>query len=320
MLDIAHQDYESAARTVLRFLHDRLGFDLWMITRAQGDDWIVLQAEDHGYGVVDGSVFRWADSFCSRMVEGQGPRVAPRSNEVPAYASAPIGRDVKIEAYIGVPLTWQDGSLFGTLCAIHPKEQPETLTKELPLVELLAAMLATILHGEMGLAAEKRRAERAVAEASLDALTGLYNRRGWNELLVDEEERCRRFGTSACVISIDLDGLKQVNDTQGHQAGDGLLRRAAIALREAVRQQDVPARFGGDEFMILGVDCDECAAATLAERIENVLRVHQIDASIGYSLRDPALGLATAVEEADQRMYDVKRSRKANRLECLAAG
>jgi diguanylate cyclase len=318
VLNLAHQDYESAARAVLRFLHQRLGFGLWMITRTQGDDWIVLQAEDHGYGVADGSVFRWADTFCSRMVEGKGPRVAPRSREVPAYAAAPVAQMVPIEAYIGVPLTWQDGSLFGTLCAIDPQQKPDSLLQELPLVELLAGMLSTIMHGEMGLAAEKRRAERAVAEASLDALTGLYNRRGWDELLADEEERCRRFGTSACVISIDLDGLKEINDTQGHQAGDVLLRRAALALREAIRQQDVPARCGGDEFMILGVDCDELAAATLAERIGDVLEMHQIEASIGYSLRDPTIGLGAAVEDADQRMYDVKRSRKACRHACLA--
>jgi diguanylate cyclase len=320
MYDFAHRDYESAARAVLQFLRQRIGFDLWMITRKQGDDWIVLQAEDHGYGVVDGGVFRWADSFCSRMVKGEGPRCAPRSREVPAYAAAPMGEAVKIEAYIGVPLTWHDGSLFGTLCAIHPTEQPDSLTAEMPMVELLAGMLSTILQCEMVLAAEKRRAERAVAEASSDALTGLFNRRGWDELLAEEEDRCRRFGASACVISIDLDGLKHVNDTLGHPAGDALLSRAGMAIREAIRIQDVPARCGGDEFLILGVDCDEFAAATLAERIDSVLQLHQIDASTGYALRDPALGIAAAVEEADQRMYEVKRSRKACRLECLAAG
>src|SRR5262245_11920788 len=103
-------DFAAAAQGVLRLLHNRLGFDLWRVSRTEGEDWIVLRAEDHGYGVEDGTVFRWADSFCARMVEGQGPRIAPRSESVPAYAAAPIGRQVKIGAYVGVPLSRADGS------------------------------------------------------------------------------------------------------------------------------------------------------------------------------------------------------------------
>ena len=70
-------DFETATRAALSLLHQRLGFDLWMMTRTDGNDWIVLQVEDHGYKVSEGSVFRWADSFCSQMVIGRGPRIAP---------------------------------------------------------------------------------------------------------------------------------------------------------------------------------------------------------------------------------------------------
>ena len=105
-----------------------------MVTRAGGEDWIVLQADDHGYGVQTGDLFRWTDSFCSRMVQGFGPRIAPASDEVPSYASAPIGSQVPIGAYVGVPLTWRDGNLFGTLCAIHPTAVPKHIETELPLV------------------------------------------------------------------------------------------------------------------------------------------------------------------------------------------
>ena len=117
--------FHEAANAVLRHLHEALGFDLWMVTRREGDDWIVLHAADQGYGVKQGDVFRWMDSFCSRMVRGEGPRIAPRSQEIPVYAAAPIGQQVDIGAYVGVPLDWHDGRLFGTLCAIHPQPQPE---------------------------------------------------------------------------------------------------------------------------------------------------------------------------------------------------
>ena len=70
-------DFAGASREVLSFLHQRIGMDLWMVSRADNEDWVVLAAEDHGYGVRQGDVFRWADTFCSLMVNGDGPRVAP---------------------------------------------------------------------------------------------------------------------------------------------------------------------------------------------------------------------------------------------------
>lgn len=71
-------NFESAGQAVLAYLHQRLGFKLWMLTRTEGDDWIVLHTEDHGYGVQAGQVFRWSESFCSRMVQGQGKAWTPR--------------------------------------------------------------------------------------------------------------------------------------------------------------------------------------------------------------------------------------------------
>jgi len=191
------QNFETAARSVLSFLHRRLGFDLWMVTRTEGEDWVVLQAEDHGYNVTDGTVFRWADSFCSRMVVGLGPRIAPRSDDIPAYASAPIGRQVKIGAYVGVPLRGADGDLFGTLCAIDPHAQPESITQEQELIDMLANLLSGLLQTELAFASEARPVERAEAEALSDGLTGIFNRRGWTRLLAAEEHRCRRYGHPA---------------------------------------------------------------------------------------------------------------------------
>jgi diguanylate cyclase len=310
MLDVqAFSDFDSAARAVLGFLHARIGFDLWMVTRTEGQDWIVLQASDHGYGVEDGNVFRWADSFCCQMVAGYGPRIAPRSDEIPAYAIAPIGRQVQIGAYIGVPLTYSDGSLFGTLCAIHPTSQTDAIANELALVELLAKLLSTILNIDLLAAEQTRSAERARAEAMSDVLTGLYNRRGWETLLTSEESRCQQLGHSACVISIDLDGLKLVNDTKGHAKGDELLRKTAQVLSSAVRWRDVVARVGGDEFAVLGVECDRSAANLLMERIQTALIAVQVDASLGVAHRNPSSGLFQAWIEADQAMYACKKRR-----------
>lgn len=311
MLDIqAFPDFDSAAREVIAYLHQRLGFDLWMVTRLEGEDWIVLQAEDDGYGVKEGSVFRWADSFCSQMVIGNGPRVAPCSKAIPAYANAPISQQVPIGAYVGVPLTYSDGSLFGTLCAIHPSPQAETVTVELPLVELLAKMLSTLLAADLKAAEQARCTEQAQVAALSDALTGLYNRRGWDQLLASEEKRCRQYGHSACVISIDLNGLKQVNDLQGHAKGDELIRQAAHVIRETTRKQDVVARVGGDEFAVLCVECNLANGEMLIERMKTAFASVQLEAALGAAGRNSSLGLQQAWEDADLAMYVCKKQQK----------
>jgi len=282
-----------------------------MVTRTEGDDWIVLQSADHGYGVKEGDVFRWADSFCSQMVLGRGPCVAPRSADVPAYAAAPIGRQVRIGAYVGVPLSREDGSLFGTLCAIHPTPQPTGIAAELPLIEVLARLLCTVLEADIRATDHARRAERAEADALTDGLTGVYNRRGWDQLSAAEESRCRRYGHPACVLSIDLDGLKRVNDTQGHAAGDELICRAASAIQGAIRKQDMVARLGGDEFAVLGIECDAVGAGRLRDHVAAALAAANVEASLGIAVRDPRRGLTHAADQADAAMYVNKTSRRA---------
>jgi len=303
------RDFATVAREVLAFLHRRLGFDLWMVTRTHGDDWIVLQSEDHGYGVEPGTVFRWADSFCSEMVKGNAPRIAPRSELVAAYAAAPIGHQVRINAYVGVPLVHADGSLFGTLCAIDPSPQLESIVDEQELVELLGSMLSTILQAELKTTEGIRRSEKLEADALTDELTHVYNRRGWDRLLSSEEQRCHRYGHSAAILIVDLDEMKHVNDTEGHAAGDAYIVRAASATRESVRSLDVVARLGGDEFGILSVECDRAGAEALLKRIRTALHKANVKASIGIAIRNQSFGLDGAWENADRLMYQEKRSR-----------
>ena len=302
-------DFATASRAVLAFLHRRLGFDLWMVTRTEGDDWIVLQSEDHGYDVKPGTVFRWADSFCSEMVKGNGPNISPRSELVPAYAAAAIGRQVEIRAYIGWPLVRADGSLFGTLCAIDPSAQPESIVDERDLMELLAALLSTILQAELKATDEARRSEGLQSDALTDALTGTHNRRGWEYLLASEEDRCRRYGHPAAILIVDLDELKLVNDARGHAAGDALIVRTGAALRQAARSRDIVARLGGDEFGILSVECNRAGGESLLKRVRTALADANINASVGLAMRDSSAGLKGACEIADQRMYAEKRSR-----------
>lgn len=145
-----------------------------------------------------------------------------------------------------------------------------------------------------------------------DSLTQLLNRRGWDAEIEEGERRCRRERVNACVLVIDLDGLKQINDSAGHKAGDAYIQRAAAALRKAARRGEPLARLGGDEFAYLVTDCDETAAREIVERFQDALRTGRINASVGYAMRDDAT-LAAAFEEADAAMYHEKRERKRRR-------
>lgn len=306
-------DFESASRAVLQFLRGRIDMDLWMMTRTEGADWIVLQADDRGYGVQDGAVFEWGDSYCYRMVRGEGPSVAPNASEVPLYVKAGINQQVEIGAYIGVPVCRDDGSLFGTLCAIHPSPQDDAIRNELPTIELLAKLLGTVLSAELEALESERGRERSQREATTDDLTGLVNRRGWNAAIEAEELRASRYGNPTSIVIVDLDGLKELNDTQGHAAGDELICRAAGVLTAAVRSHDVVARLGGDEFGVLAVECGTTELDSLVERLRSSFARHSVSASVGKAVRNPENGLLHAVMEADRDMYSEKMVRRTNR-------
>jgi diguanylate cyclase len=302
----AYRDFHHASHAVIAFLREHVGFDLWMVTRTEGDDWIILEATPNGYGVEAGQVLPWRDSFCSRMVQG-APRVAPSAADVEEYRTAPIGQQRDIGSYVGVPLTDADGALFGTLCAIDPAAQSSELLQRGATVEVLGRLLGTVLHQELAASEERRRFEIAQADALTDALTGLPNRRAWDAFVSREEARCQRFGHPAAVLMIDLDGLKEINDSGGHIAGDELLQRAATTLREATRGADLAARLGGDEFGVLLTETDRKAGVVLQERVQQKLTAAGVAASIGLAARPPDRTLAEAIAEADEVMYAGKR-------------
>ncbi len=146
-------DFAAAADEVLAFLHDRLGFSCWIVARVEAEQWVVEQARDEGCGVKAGDAFSFADTFCSRMVAGDGPQFAPKASDVPCYAAAAIGKELSIGSYLGVPLFRSDGSLFGTLCAIDPAPHPPNVGDELPLVQMGGRILSSLLEED----AEERR-------------------------------------------------------------------------------------------------------------------------------------------------------------------
>jgi GAF domain-containing protein len=141
---VPFDDWSAAARASLAFLHRTVGLDVWLVTRLEQPLQVVVHSHPQEVLPPGTSIF-WDRSFCHSMVSGIGPRVATVAAATPAYRDLETGLPQRVAAYIGVPLVTRDGELYGTLCGLSVRAQPRSLTKFLPLVELTARMISTML-------------------------------------------------------------------------------------------------------------------------------------------------------------------------------
>jgi diguanylate cyclase (GGDEF)-like protein len=166
-----------------------------------------------------------------------------------------------------------------------------------------------------------RKLDRTQAELYRDELTGLYNYR-YLEIAIDHElRRADRFQTNFCLLFLDLDSFKPINDRHGHCSGSSVLKQVAEVLRDAVREIDIPIRYGGDEFVVLllGATCSKGVLA--AERVRRHIEAKEfrledgatarLTASIGVAAYpEHARDRASLLRLADETMYSSKRSGK----------
>lgn len=167
----------------------------------------------------------------------------------------------------------------------------------------------------VGLLVALRNALHRVSElARRDGLTGLLNRSAFVEAGLAEWRRARRYGTPTALVYIDLDQLKTLNDSRGHNVGDTVLRTVGAALGRAVRESDTVARMGGDEFAVVLPSTSAPAAREFADRIQRSLRAAltefaPVTASLGVACSDrpPAESFEALLMAADELMYETKR-------------
>lgn len=302
--------FDQASAMVIEYLRTAVPLGFWSVTRFDGQQQLYLSVRDSVYGTGPGGSHAWSDSMCQFMVTGDAPSIAPNVEDVPAYASAGVRDDLPIGAYVGLPLRRADGEIFGTLCGLDPQAQSPDLVQHAGLLELLAQLLSAILQADLLNTEAERRAERLAAESETDELTGLYNRRGWTRILEAEERRYLRFGDTGSVVILDIDRLKQINDLQGHHAGDRHLQKAAAVLKASTRSTDVLARLGGDEFGILVATTDPGQTQQLVDRLQQELERAGTPTSVGHAAYSAVSGFPGAWQKADEAMYRQKATRR----------
>jgi len=158
-------------------------------------------------------------------------------------------------------------------------------------------------------------AERQARDmASRDPLTGLFNRRHFDEELA----RLLREGTGVTLLLLDLDDFKEINDVHGHQAGDEALKKMASAITRAVRKDDIACRIGGDEFAVLLPDCPENNGLVIAENICRQVRscAPYLSMSLGVAFSPGSSNPEDAFRKADTALYEAKSKGKG----CIASG
>ncbi len=226
---------------------------------------------------------------------------------------------------LGLSLTSRDGSLYrAEVVAVRDGGLTALVGQRVQLVHSDAVERMSLINDELTdlarelsrKSAELKRANETIRElANTDALTGVYTRRMFDEVLPRYVSLARRHVKPLSVLMLDIDHFKKVNDTHGHGRGDEVLRELGRLLTRSCRREDVACRYGGEEFLLLLPDTDVPAARLLAERLRERLATFswtpgpsEVTCSCGVAgLQEGEVG-AALVERADEALYEAKRA------------
>ena len=173
----ASSTFKDASREVIDYLSEHVPLGMWTVSRYDGTDQVYLDIEDDVYGLETGDSVPWEDTFCIHGTQGRAPQLAPDAMSDPVYSGLEVSKELEIGSYVGIPLQWSDGTLFGTLCGMDPMAGAGGLGDQESLLRLLAKLLSGILQTDHVHELTLRAAEQELAQADLDGLTGLPNRR-----------------------------------------------------------------------------------------------------------------------------------------------
>ncbi|KQV67638.1 hypothetical protein ASC64_10420 [Nocardioides sp. Root122] len=302
--------FDEASRLVLDYLQEQVPMDFWTVSRVIDGRQVYLDVTPNELDLAVGDGPSWKESLCHSMWERGGPRVVPDVSQVPQYAGNTAARDLSVASYVGIPLFNEDNTLFGTVCGIDTSVRGDAFADLEPQLELLGQMLSVVRNLDAQGVWLSRQLEATLQEAETDVLTGLRNRPAWRRACEVEEARHHRLGDQASIVVLDVDGLKQVNDHEGHAAGDALLQHMATVVRTSCRRTDVVARLGGDEFAVLCPQTTAGGVTHLVKRLREELAAVGLSASIGAATLEQAGTITETEAKADAAMYADKRARR----------
>lgn len=258
---------------------------------------------------ISGRETRRDDSFCTHAIQKREPMIIPDALRDSRFAeNILVTGEPYIRSYLGIPLATPDGYQLGALCAIDTKPRDFD-----PLQVQIMTNFAALVMDEMEL--------RLIAEQ--DFLTGAMMRRAFLGELETAQRAWRMQQVPSSLLFFDIDHFKQINDRLGHESGDRVLSGVAAIVSQALPEDAILGRLGGEEFAILLNGIDGAEALALAERLRQAIAGHpfennpslQVTASFGIAAaNDIASGAAGWLAQADAAMYAAKQGGR-NRCE-----
>jgi diguanylate cyclase (GGDEF)-like protein len=261
-------------------------------------------------------------SVCRVAIQSSGVFVVPDLLSDARFASNPlVTQHPHVRFYAGAPLVTPDGFALGTVCVLdyEPRELNLPQQKMLDMLarqvmRLLELKLANDRQGQMVRELDEAR-QRMALLAHTDALTGLANRRSFTDRLHQQQALLKRDGSTACLLMMDIDRFKQVNDCYGHHVGDEALRLFAATCGDVFRASDMVSRWGGEEFLALlpktsvaegQVVAQRLNAALAAAAVPGVAPPLHLSVSVGLANFDPSRPLDLTLCALDAALYTAK--------------
>jgi diguanylate cyclase (GGDEF)-like protein len=283
--------FEEQVQRLLELGLQRFDLDIGILSRVEGQTYRVLHHLSPPNIVLEnGAEFPLGETYCSVTLQSNGP-VGVEKAQSSIYAEHPAYRRFRLEAYLGVPIRVRN-QVYGTLNFSSPTAKSRRFSAiDIDTLKLMAAWIGSELSRRQTEAELRQAKERLEEQSTEDPLTHLHNRRGVEEKLARLAERSAFRQTSLMGLLIDIDGLKEANDSLGRSVGDKVLAAIASAIKNAVRPNDVCGRVGGDEFMVLLPDCQAEDPVTIGERIRSAAASLQIRTADGDFMPSVSVGV-----------------------------
>jgi diguanylate cyclase (GGDEF)-like protein len=254
--------------------------------------------------------------FCETVIGESKMLEVPDALADPLWQGNPETESNMI-SYLGFPLQWEDGEIFGTICILDEKKRNHGET-----IKQIMNAFKNVVQRDLELIEKNSMIEsmkRELKDSSLrDGLTGLYNHKAIHEFLFIEIQNAVRYDKNLTIAMVDVDRFKEVNDQYGHKTGDIMLKGIADLMKSRLRDADIIGRYGGDKFLVVFTDTTKEDAYRIIERLRKSAEESE-ELGLGVTL---SAGIATLedkytadelVSRADAALYKAK-SRGRNKV------
>ncbi|MTI63914.1 MAG: sensor domain-containing diguanylate cyclase [Methylophaga sp.] len=316
-------------QTMLDLLAEFMTVPVALIMRLDKDRITVCvknNAVSNPYHVGEAETLLGSGLYCEEVVRSNAPLFVDNALNDPVWQDNPDIEKNMIN-YLGLPLRWPNGDIFGTLCVLDSKTHYYD-DKQQGLMQQMQLMVEN--HLEL---LEKNHSLQQLSHhlqclADTDELTGIWNRRAFIVESNKELQRAQRNKKPVCLLMMDIDDFKEINDAFGHEVGDEVLKLFTHCLTATKRAYDIFGRIGGEEFAMLLPETRRSEAMELAERIRHKVseiffhkhhREIRLTVCIGvYELASNDTTILAALSKADERLYAAKRAGKNMVMDCIS--